>query len=97
MTPYSSAALPAPPASQSNLHRKDFSQSHHPFGPELAQVTEIAEEYGVKERLNEVDSEEKEMLSRGLYKFTASDYLSEIQGLHGMFNSIRPAATAVWI
>ena len=96
-SPPPSAALPSPPTSQSNLHRKDFSQSQHPFGPELAQVTEIAEEYGVKERLNEVDSEEKEMLAKGLCKFTASDYLSEIQGLHGIFNSIRPAATAVWI
>ncbi|KAK3330343.1 hypothetical protein B0H66DRAFT_527699 [Apodospora peruviana] len=97
-SPPPSAALPAPPVSQSNQHRKEFSQSQHPFGPELAQVTEIAEEYGVKEQLNEVDAEQQEMFARGLLSFTAVDYLAEIQGLYASpFTTIKPTATAVWI
>lgn len=99
-SPSPSATLPPTPTSQSNhsnVHRKEFSQSQHPFGPELAQVTELAEEYGVKEKLNELDAEEKEMLSKGLFKFSASDYLSEIDGLRSMFSTIKPVPTAVWI
>ncbi|KAM7197613.1 hypothetical protein V8F20_006503 [Naviculisporaceae sp. PSN 640] len=100
-SPPPSATLPPTPTSQpnysKNVHRKEVSQSQHPFGPELAQVTEIAEEYGVKERLNELDAEEKEMISKGLCKFSASDYLSEIEGLRNILITVKPAATAVWI
>lgn len=54
----------------------------HPFGNELAQVTELAEEYiqsGV--RTGVIDEEEQYLLSRGLFKFDAQDYMNEIQGL----------------
>jgi len=57
----------------------------HPFGNELAKVSEIAEDYGIsKETLIVVDEEEQELLSRGLFKFRAEDYMSEI---HGFFQS----------
>ncbi|KAA8570323.1 hypothetical protein EYC84_002626 [Monilinia fructicola] len=64
----------------------------HPFGNELAQVTEIAEEYGItKETLAVVDEEEQELLSRGLFKFRAEDYMSEIQGLFmTAFGDVKP-------
>ncbi|KAK0733393.1 hypothetical protein B0T26DRAFT_745433 [Lasiosphaeria miniovina] len=79
-------------------HRKDASQAHHPFGQELAQVTEIAEEYGVKEQLNEVDAEEQELLAKGLCKFSPEDYLGEIRGLAVMFfGDSRPVRAAQWI
>ncbi|KAK4226926.1 hypothetical protein QBC38DRAFT_510036 [Podospora fimiseda] len=94
------AATP-PPKVQRYQHRKEYSESH-PFGPELQQVSEIAEEYGVKEQVNVVDAEEKEMIAKGLLKFTAGDYLGEIRGLISSFfveeqSSPAPVATAAWI
>ncbi|KAF7871887.1 hypothetical protein EAF04_003994 [Stromatinia cepivora] len=71
----------------------------HPFGNELAQVTEIAEEYGItKETLAIVDEEEQELISRGLFKFRAEDYMSEIQGLFmSAFGEVKPTIGPVWI
>ena len=75
-------------------------ESHsHPFGKELAQVSEIAEEYGISpETLAVVDEEEKELVSRGLFKFRAEDYISEIHGLFiSAFGDSRPAMSSMWI
>lgn len=55
--------------------------SPHPFGKELAQVNEVAEEFGATARL--LDEEEQEILSKGLRKFAVEDYLDEIAGLYG--------------
>ena len=78
----------------------DTMESHsHPFGKELAQVSEIAEEYGIsQETLAVVDEEEKELVSRGLFKFRAEDYISEIHGLFiSAFGDSRPAMSSMWI
>lgn len=81
------AAAP-PPRPQ----RKDYAESQHPFGPELAQVSELAEEFGVKEQVaNVVDAEEEVMLAKGLLKFSADEYLSEVRGLFGAFFAAPPA------
>jgi hypothetical protein len=79
-------------------HRKDYSETH-PFGQELAQVTEIAEEYGVKDRLNVLAAEERELAARGLHKFTAEDYLCEIQALFSTIfnNEVNAPSAALWI
>ena len=72
----------------------------HPFGHELAQVSELAEEYGIsKEKLAVVDEEEQDLISRGLFKFRAEDYMSEIHGLFvSAFGESRPPAMAtMWI
>lgn len=71
----------------------------HPFGQELAKVSEIAEEYGIsKETLAIVDEEEQKLLSLGLFKFCADDYWREIQGLFvGVFDEPQPLRTALWI
>jgi hypothetical protein len=72
----------------------------HPFGNELAQVSELAEEYGInKEKLAVIDEEEQELISRGLFKFRAEDYMSEIHGLFvSAFSESRPPAMAtMWI
>jgi len=53
----------------------------HPFGKELAQVNEVAEEFGATSTL--LDEEEQELLNKGLKKFDVSDYLDEIAGLYG--------------
>ncbi|CAG8954230.1 hypothetical protein HYFRA_00005850 [Hymenoscyphus fraxineus] len=72
----------------------------HPFGNELAKVTEIAEDYGItRERMTVVDEEEQELVSRGLFKFRAEDYMSEIQGfISTAFGEVKqPPMSAMWI
>ncbi|KAK7751825.1 hypothetical protein SLS62_006126 [Diatrype stigma] len=98
----STPALPSsPPAARSSpSYRRAAERSDsHPFGPELSQLTEIAEDYGVKEKLNVVDEEEQELISRGLCRIRPEDYLSDIQELFATF--FRPESTQaqapVWI
>jgi hypothetical protein len=82
--------------------------AQHPFGPELAQVREIAEEYGLKERLKLVEREENDMVVKGLLKFSGMDYQHEIQSLYNsIFGDESPlvfvapraslATTSAWI
>lgn len=96
----SSPAVLAPPpviAPAAAPAQKEMPPSH-PFGHELAQVTELAEEYGVMEKVHVIDEEEQELARRGLRKFTAEDYLGEIQGLFSsFFAEARPMAPPVWI
>jgi len=68
----------------------------HPFGNELAQVTELAEEFGGQGRMQVIDEEEQELISKGLFKFGAEDYMNEIEGLFmNAFGPPRPMA--MWI
>jgi hypothetical protein len=91
VAPPPTTALPAPPKVQYS-HKKDYSDSH-PFGQELAQVTELAEEFSGREKQSATD----DLSARGLFKFSAEDYISEIQGLISEFlGDARPAA-ALWI
>lgn len=68
------------PASSADMFNST-ADSSHPFGKELAQVNEIAEEFGAIARL--LDEEEQEITSKGLCKFNVEDYLDEIAGLYG--------------
>ncbi|KAI1383345.1 uncharacterized protein F4822DRAFT_74820 [Hypoxylon trugodes] len=79
--------------------RRDLSDTQHPFGPELAQVSELAEELGVKEKMQIIDEEEQELISRGLCRFRPEDYLAEVQGLFSTFFKHEPAGLSapVWI
>jgi len=52
-----------------------------PFGRELAQLDEVAEELGHVVRDAEADADISVMKSRGLAYFAASDYMSDIQDL----------------
>lgn len=71
----------------------------HPFGQELAQVSELAEEYGAGTQLKPIDEEEELYFSsRGLSRFTADDYLSLVSGLSSAFFPEHSAAPApLWI
>jgi len=70
----------------------------HPFGPELAQVSELQEEFShKKETLTVVDEEELELSSKGLLKFGADDYMSELQGLFISAFGDMPQMSTVWI
>ncbi|KUI63248.1 hypothetical protein VP1G_11499 [Cytospora mali] len=92
---FTTAPPPVPPTALStsvtNQHHKEpasATDSSHPFGHELAQVTELAEEYAStaadKNRAMFV-KEERELIDSGLKKFTPEDYISEIQGLFSTF------------
>jgi hypothetical protein len=69
---------------------------NHPFGNELAQVNEVAEEFGGATAL--LDEEEQEMRMKGLMKFSAEDYVTEILGLwEGRFQGGLTAMASPWI
>lgn len=73
-------ATPPPPPPATGL-----SKDSHPFGQELAQVTELAEEYSTGTRLATIDEEQQYLQSRGLVKLSATDYLGAIQSLSAAF------------
>lgn len=70
----------------------------HPFGNELAQVSELAEEFSSsKQNLTILDAEEKELLALGLCKFRADDYMNEIQEFFITAFGDIPPPTPMWI
>ncbi|KAI0889824.1 uncharacterized protein GGS22DRAFT_4367 [Annulohypoxylon maeteangense] len=87
----------SPPPARPSL-RRDYPDSQHPFGQELAQVSELAEELGVKEKMDVIDEEEQDLIAKGLCRFRPEDYLAEVQGLFSTFFKHEPTALAqVWI
>jgi len=73
----------------------------HPFGQELAQVTELVEELNVKMPSTDITREDaKYLASKGLVPFGVSDYLAIVDDLASTFfpdtNHIR-AAGPLWI
>ncbi|KAL5611789.1 hypothetical protein BROUX41_000636 [Berkeleyomyces rouxiae] len=103
------AALKSPPMPSRPVNMAESpydsrpSDMASPFGHELAQVAEIAEEFGFKQRLEVIDEEERELHSRGLYKIAPEVYLRDIKAIRLSFfpesvipnGGVRPAA--VWI
>lgn len=57
-------------------------EANHPFGAELQQVNELAEEIGARDVMM-LDDEELYLVNHGLQKFGVEEYLDEIQGLFG--------------
>lgn len=63
-------------------------QYAHPFGPELAQVKEIVEsmqQSSVTDELLELDEEEERLCEQGMLKYSADEYIAEIEGLFAMY------------
>lgn len=94
--------VPSIPADPSYVRQMSYRRSEttaaHPFGKELEQVSEIAEDYGVKDKLQVIDEEEQELVAKGLCLFRAEDYLAEVQGLISTFFTPEPRqAHPVWI
>jgi hypothetical protein len=98
--------VPVMPGSppQVQQHRKELSGSrNNPFGQELAQVSELAEEFSIATKA-EISAASKAMLeeeqvlqARDLHKFSAEDYMSDIRELASrFFGEIKPAGP-VWI
>lgn len=97
------APPPLPPVAPQQAHYSHVNRTQpdwHPFGHELAQVTELAEEFGSKNRLQVIDEDEQYLKRRNLARFSAEDYLSDIQNL---ISSLFPELNhpnqppAVWI
>jgi hypothetical protein len=57
------------------------SDASHPFGKELEQVNEVAEDFGVTDGV--LNEEEQILRRKGLRKFAVGDYLTEIENLFG--------------
>ncbi|KAI0514842.1 hypothetical protein F5B22DRAFT_222233 [Xylaria bambusicola] len=92
------SAIPASPTPRFR-RSNDVSESQHPFGQELAKVSELAEELGVKDKLQGIEDEEEQLIAKGLHKFKAEDYLAEIHDLLSSFIIPEPvqAQQPVWI
>jgi hypothetical protein len=73
----------------------------HPFGQELAQVSELVEEMNTKAQSTEISRDDaKYLASRGLTSFAVTDYVTIVDELAATFfpetNHIR-AAGPLWI
>ena len=69
----------------------------HPFGAELAQVNEVAKGFGAQNMMV-MDEEEQYLMTHGLCKFGADDYIDEVQGLFGgIYNNPFSSFSHAWI
>ncbi|PHH87088.1 hypothetical protein CDD83_9329 [Cordyceps sp. RAO-2017] len=89
----------SPPATPGGVQQRTPSEGH-PFGQELAKVSELAEEYNANSRLAPIDEEQQYLDARGLKKLTADDYLGAIQSISSTFfpeaaHAVQPSA--LWI
>jgi len=98
---FSSPPMPSPQNTFPHHHSHNKNEtSENPFGQELAKVTELAEEFGVKDKLQPTGDDEKHMRENGLCKHKAEDYISDIQSLlSDLFADVRPAPAPapMWI
>ncbi|KAM5355785.1 hypothetical protein ACJ41O_002431 [Fusarium nematophilum] len=88
------AAAPPPSFQQRTL------KETHPFGQELAQVTELAEEYSAKPNTEEDEEDLRYIKSKGLVRFTPEDYLGDVHSLISSFfpeTSHAKPSTPLWI
>lgn len=74
----------------------DYNAEPHPFGKELEQVNEVVEEFGGAPLF---DEEERILHSKGLKKYSANDYLVEIEDLYGSIfdDRLGPIASTSWL
>lgn len=100
-----SAAPAAPVASSvqpSNATRRHVAKDSNPFGAELAQVTELAEEFSSRSLREQMEDDVEYMRSNNLVRLRTDDYLSMVQSLSSIFfsepNHPAPKAAApLWI
>jgi hypothetical protein len=60
------------------MFRNTIVEEEHPFGKELEQLNEVAEEFGGVVRDAEFDADMTVIQEKGLASFCAADYLQEI-------------------
>lgn len=66
--------------------------THHPFGKELEQLDEIAEEFGGAVRDAEREADINVMRQKRLAKFSAAEYMLDIQPFFDRFLSTTKSA-----
>ncbi|GJP94817.1 hypothetical protein CBS63078_8768 [Aspergillus niger] len=83
-------------ASAARQTQDSYKAEPHPFSKELEQVNEVVEEFGGTRIL---DDEELILRDKGLMKFTADDYLVEIEAFYGsVFDDyLGPIGTGAWL
>lgn len=74
-------------------------EPNHPFGKELEQLNEVAEEFHEAVRDVEIDEDSQIMRKKGLVKLCAADYLMELEPLYAsVFHDTRRLAPQMaWI
>lgn len=86
---HKTALAPPPiPVALSLSQQNGPSATAEPFGQELAQVTELAEEYATsaaEKTRRMATAEDRELAERGLHKFSPEEYVSEISSLISTF------------
>ncbi|TKA73527.1 hypothetical protein B0A55_05320 [Friedmanniomyces simplex] len=100
MSPPPSTAYEARDSSETlTLTKSSFVEAakESPFGAELAQLDEVAEEFGHVVRDAEDEADFAAMKSRGFACYSAADYMSEIQHLVYATFGESPSHSAGWI
>lgn len=84
--------------SSADMFRATITEESHPFGKELEQLNEVAEEFGGVVRDAEEEADMTVIRERGLAQFCASDYMAEIMPLFNhRFGIPHAPAPMVWI
>lgn len=95
MTPPPSTLIKPNGLRTSHEFFKTNSDLSHPFGKELEQVNEVAEDFGARMVL---DEEEELLIRKGLKKYSVEDYLVEIGDLYGgVFDDQLGPLCGAWI
>ena len=79
-----SPAKPSKPSIELHPSEPQPQLTENPFGAELAQVKEVAEEFGVRD-VQIWDEEEQWLLDNGLGRYAVEEYINEIQPLFSDF------------
>jgi hypothetical protein len=79
------------------MFKPSIQEESHPFGKELEQLSEVAEEFGGVVRDAEMDADLALIREQSLATFCAADYLAEIQPLFNTRFGIPYPAPMVWI
>jgi len=81
-----------------DMFRANVADDTHPFGKELEQLNEVAEEFGGAVRDAEVEADMVAIREHGLATFCAADYLQEISSLvSNHFGYPRMPGPMAWI
>ncbi|KAF2467572.1 uncharacterized protein BDR25DRAFT_63862 [Lindgomyces ingoldianus] len=81
-----------------DMFRGTIEEEAHPFGKELEQLNEVAEEFGGVVRDAEMDADMTAIREKGLATFCAADYLAEIKPLFsGRFGNPYTPSPIAWI
>lgn len=79
------------------MFKSTIEEETHPFGKELEQLNEVAEEFGGVVRDAQYDADVAIIQEKGLGIFCAADYLSEIQPLFSNAYASPISPSLAWI